>query len=137
MNNEATKPKGPSGLTVFFWIVGLLVLAFVVYMGIESSKPVLRAEVSWDGQSLEIRNRNAEPWNNVEVMLNDIFAGYVESVPGKWDPGEAKTLPLNKFTGRLNHQAFDPAFESIREVIILADSHQLVHLKPESRERSR
>src|SRR5262249_35825208 len=100
--------------------------ALVLWFAYNSSKPKLLATVNViHGQTLRVTNGNDTAWKSPTIILNDGFGGPILEVSGDWAPNETRDLALDDFKGRLNHQAFSPQHESVREVMIEAQGFQL------------
>jgi hypothetical protein len=105
--------------------VAIAVVAFLLWLVHDSSKPKLLAKVGVTSKVLKITNGNDAAWDSPTIILNDGFAGPILVVNGPWAPNETRDLSLSDFQGRLNHQPFKPGYEKVHEVIIQARGFQL------------
>ena len=112
-------------MKTFFSIIGVIVLALVVWVAVDSRRPKLFADVKHVGTDLVITNGNDRAWHGTMIRLNDITDLIERAVPVSWNPGETRTIPLASFFSETRKQKFNPEFETLREVVITVDGYQM------------
>jgi hypothetical protein len=118
-------------------IAALAVVAFLLWLAYDSSKPKLLAKVGVTANVLRVTNGNDTAWDSPTIILNDGFAGPILVVNGSWAPNETRDLALRDFQGRFNHQPFKPGYEEVRQVMIQARGFQLETYETRSSKRLR